>query len=104
MARPKKQKPNLLQDLVNKANGIETPEQESPEVEEAVAEFDYDVETFVPKKDKSTGFYNIYHIFLNVETLETHVEVEKTTIKSKSAIHSKISDRLRKLYQKGLND
>lgn len=101
MARPKK---NPLQELVNQAQGIETPEQEvqeSPEVLEV--EFDYDLETLTFKRDPTTGFFKIYTIFLNVETLQTHVEVEETKLKSKSAALTKVNDKLIGLFKRGQN-
>lgn len=99
MARPKK---NPLQELVNQAQGIENPEQElTPEVQEV--EFDYDLETLTFKRDPVTGFFKIYTIFLNVETLQTHVEVEETKLKSKSAALTKVNDKLIGLFKRGQN-
>ncbi len=97
----KKKKKNELLDLVNIANGIDLPEEETTQDEQEAVEFVYDVETFVPKKDKTTGMFNILHVFINSETLEAHIEVEPTNTKSKSSVITKVSDKLRKLYQRG---
>lgn len=100
MSKKNTNKKNQLQDLVNKAAGVDSPEtKETPEVEEYIME--YDMVTYVPKKNKATGTYNIFAIYINSETLETTLEVEETQIRTKSGIQGIVSNRLRKLFQQG---
>lgn len=95
-----RKKNNELLDLVNKANGIETEEDQ----QEEVVEFEYDLETFIPKKNKTTGYYDIFHVFINSSNVVAHLEVEETKVKSKATIINVINDRTRKLYLRGQFD